>query len=171
MTRQPRRIFVGAIVNPKSKTELQLIEHAVLGVCSKGKIRFLEDLDQAVNDTQTGSDQATETASAFSSLSPQHQTRLASILEAHKFEPAQCATVVLPYGQFLCPGFIDTHTHACQVPNVGLGQQYELLDWLHNVTFPRERRFADVEYAERTYNSVVGVQSLLHEPIVAVCPS
>ncbi|CAO1618991.1 unnamed protein product [Jaminaea pallidilutea] len=62
---------------------------------------------------------------------------------------------MLPNGQFLCPGFIDTHTHACQVPNIGLGQQYELLDWLQQVTFPRERRFADFDYAERTYNSIV----------------
>lgn len=41
------------------------------------------------------------------------------------------------------------------VPNVGVGQQYELLDWLNNITFPREKQFADVAYAEKTYNSVV----------------
>lgn len=35
------------------------------------------------------------------------------------------------------------------------GQQYELLDWLENVTFPMESRFADEELAKRIYPSVV----------------
>ncbi len=35
------------------------------------------------------------------------------------------------------------------------GQQYELLDWLANVTFPAEARFADLEYAKTAYESVV----------------
>jgi hypothetical protein len=29
------------------------------------------------------------------------------------------------------------------------GQQYELLDWLTEVTFPMETRFADVDFARR----------------------
>ena len=35
------------------------------------------------------------------------------------------------------------------------GQQYELLDWLENVTFPMEAKFADVEFAKAIYPSVV----------------
>lgn len=35
------------------------------------------------------------------------------------------------------------------------GQEFELLDWLKHVTFPTERRFADANYARRTYESVV----------------
>ncbi|PCH37847.1 Metallo-dependent hydrolase [Wolfiporia cocos MD-104 SS10] len=53
------------------------------------------------------------------------------------------------------PGFIDTHTHAPQMPNIGSGQQYELLDWLAEVTFPMEARFADVNFAQQVYGSVV----------------
>ena len=45
--------------------------------------------------------------------------------------------------------------HACQVPNVGTGQQYELLDWLSEVTFPMEARFSDVGFARRAYTSVI----------------
>lgn len=105
--------------------------------------------------------------------------------------------VELSEGEFLCPGFVDTHTvrtfrfsrkqcnveliwrgrelactavpeygHVSRVssPRLGWrlmtivvcrGQQYELLDWLANVTFPTEARFADVEYAKKAYNSVV----------------
>lgn len=35
------------------------------------------------------------------------------------------------------------------------GGQYELLDWLQNVTFPTEAKFQDVEYAKKAYTSVV----------------
>lgn len=31
----------------------------------------------------------------------------------------------------------------------------QLLDWLNNVTFPREAKFADVDYARRIYPAVV----------------
>ncbi|RSH90044.1 hypothetical protein EHS25_001377 [Saitozyma podzolica] len=63
--------------------------------------------------------------------------------------------VVLGKGEVLCPGMIDTHTHAPQYPNNGLGQQYQLLEWLDKLTFPREAMFADVEYARRIYDQVV----------------
>jgi guanine deaminase len=36
------------------------------------------------------------------------------------------------------------------------GQQYELLDWLYEVTFPMEARFSDVDFARRTYQLIVG---------------
>jgi guanine deaminase len=35
------------------------------------------------------------------------------------------------------------------------GQQYELLDWLNNITFPMEAKFSDIDLARRTYESVV----------------
>ncbi|KAG7529026.1 hypothetical protein FFLO_05819 [Filobasidium floriforme] len=57
--------------------------------------------------------------------------------------------------EFLCPGLIDTHTHAPQYPNLGLGQEYQLLDWLSNVTFPREAMFSDSTYATAVYEEVV----------------
>ena len=63
--------------------------------------------------------------------------------------------VELKEGEFLLPGFVDTHTHAPQVANIGTGQQYELLDWLANVTFPMEAKFKDVAFATRMYTRVV----------------
>lgn len=35
------------------------------------------------------------------------------------------------------------------------GQQYELLDWLKETTFPMEARFADVDFARRAYGLIV----------------
>lgn len=48
--------------------------------------------------------------------------------------------------------------HICNEANICFalsGQQYELLDWLDNVTFPMEANFADVEFARETYVEVV----------------
>ncbi|KAK7012287.1 hypothetical protein R3P38DRAFT_1590233 [Favolaschia claudopus] len=63
--------------------------------------------------------------------------------------------VCLREGEFLMPGFCDTRTHAPQVPNMGSGQQYELLDWLENITFPMESRFSDSDLTRTTYLGVV----------------
>lgn len=46
--------------------------------------------------------------------------------------------------------------HAPQFLNVGAGQQYELLDWLENVTFPTEANFKDLDFATKAYTKIVG---------------
>ncbi|KAE8371886.1 guanine deaminase [Aspergillus bertholletiae] len=43
--------------------------------------------------------------------------------------------------EFFFPGFIDTHIHAPQFPNVGLFGSAGLLDWLNEYTFPVEASF------------------------------
>ncbi|KAJ5369281.1 guanine deaminase [Penicillium cataractarum] len=43
--------------------------------------------------------------------------------------------------EFFFPGFIDTHIHAPQFPNVGLFGSSTLLDWLETYTFPVESGF------------------------------
>ncbi|KAF7714902.1 Guanine deaminase [Penicillium ucsense] len=43
--------------------------------------------------------------------------------------------------EFFFPGFIDTHIHAPQFPNVGLFGSSTLLDWLETYTFPVESKF------------------------------
>lgn len=57
--------------------------------------------------------------------------------------------------QFLIPGFVDTHNHAPQWQQRGLGQGMELLDWLAKITFPNEARFADPEHAKTVYADLV----------------
>lgn len=42
--------------------------------------------------------------------------------------------------KFLVPGFFDTHIHAAQYPNVGIGSELSLLQWLAKYTFPLENR-------------------------------
>lgn len=57
--------------------------------------------------------------------------------------------------QFLLAGFIDTHIHAPQVPNIGLGLDKPLMDWLNAYTFPMETEYKDEAFADRVYEKVV----------------
>lgn len=69
--------------------------------------------------------------------------------------PSKAKTHHLPSGHFLIPGFVDTHNHAPQWPMRGRGQGLHILDWLEQVTFPVEGRFADSAYAARVYEETV----------------
>jgi guanine deaminase len=60
---------------------------------------------------------------------------------------------VVDYGDSLIiPGFVDAHVHPCQLPNIGLGYDMELLPWLEAYTYRQEMRFADLSYAHRVYS-------------------
>ena len=61
----------------------------------------------------------------------------------------------LAHPDFLIPGLIDTHNHAPQYPQRGLGQGLHILNWLDQLTFPNESKFADVNYAHRIYERCV----------------
>ncbi|KAJ3571119.1 hypothetical protein NP233_g3955 [Leucocoprinus birnbaumii] len=61
----------------------------------------------------------------------------------------------LEEGEFIIPGFIDTHTHAVQYPNLGKGGQFELLDWLKYVVFPKEKQFKDHNFARDVFHDVI----------------
>ncbi|KAJ4256146.1 hypothetical protein NW762_009222 [Fusarium torreyae] len=69
--------------------------------------------------------------------------------------PPNAKIHTLPHGEFLIPGYVDTHNHAPQWPMRGLGQGLHILDWLNDVTFPVEARFADPEYASKMYEQTV----------------
>ncbi|HEY7389588.1 MAG TPA: amidohydrolase family protein, partial [Bryobacteraceae bacterium] len=49
-------------------------------------------------------------------------------------------------GQFILPGFIDTHVHFPQMRILG-GLGFTLLEWLERLALPEEARLADVKYA------------------------
>uniref|UniRef100_A0A2M4BMH4 Guanine deaminase n=1 Tax=Anopheles marajoara TaxID=58244 RepID=A0A2M4BMH4_9DIPT len=67
----------------------------------------------------------------------------------------QYERVKLAPTQFLLPGMIDAHIHAPQVPNIGLGLDKPLLEWLDSYTFPLESNYRDPEFAARVYKYVV----------------
>ncbi|KAF4614659.1 hypothetical protein D9613_002628 [Agrocybe pediades] len=120
-------IFYGAVINPTSLTTYSASPRCLLAIDATGNIDWLEeDVEpHALQDT----------------------------LASRGYIDAQ--VIPLKDGEFIIPGFIDTHTHAPQVPNMGTGGQYELLDWLKYVTFPTESKFEDISFAQKTYKSVV----------------
>ncbi|XP_070161911.1 guanine deaminase isoform X2 [Polyergus mexicanus] len=61
----------------------------------------------------------------------------------------------LMYGEFMIPGFIDCHTHAVQFPNLGLGYDKCLLEWLETYTFPLEKKYTETKFAEQVFEAVV----------------
>ncbi|KAI0896097.1 guanine deaminase [Annulohypoxylon nitens] len=123
-------IFHGAVIHSRDPAQLIILENALLIVDANGKItNLIENISKD------------EIAASLSSLG------IPSISpESVRY---------LPRGQFLIPGFIDTHNHAPQWAQRGLGQSMHILDWLDKVTFPNEARFRDPEYARRIYSSCV----------------
>ena len=56
------------------------------------------------------------------------------------------------YGdRLIMQSFVDMHLHAPQYPMLGMGMDLPLLDWLNTYTFRTEARFADPDFARRTY--------------------
>lgn len=73
----------------------------------------------------------------------------------------QTPVTTLSSTQFLLPGFIDCHIHAPQMPNIGVGLDMELLDWLVQYSFPLEAKFADKTLAQHVYEKVVVSRRLI----------
>ncbi|KAH1008031.1 hypothetical protein HUJ04_005184 [Dendroctonus ponderosae] len=64
-------------------------------------------------------------------------------------------TIYLRKSQILIPGLIDTHIHAPQYPNAGLGYDKTLLDWLDCYTFKLERQYKDLKFAKKVFDAIV----------------
>jgi len=58
-------------------------------------------------------------------------------------------------GEYLLPGLVDAHVHAPQWPHLGKALDVPLNVWLEQYTFPLEARCADLDHAERVYQSLV----------------
>ncbi|GAA6002101.1 hypothetical protein JCM10207_003074 [Rhodosporidiobolus poonsookiae] len=125
----PRRVFHGTVIHSRSLTETEYLQDALLAVDAAGTIAFVEREVPA----------------------EEVDRRLSEL----GWVGVDVEVVRLKRGEFLIPGFIDTHTHAPQYVNLSYGQQFELLDWLSNVTFPTEQRFGDPAYARKAYEGIV----------------
>lgn len=122
-------VYYGPVINPQSVTDYLALPQCLICVSPQG------DIEWVVEDVE--------------------DTKLNDVLKQHDCALSDITLVSLQDGEFLMPGLVDTHAHACQVPNLGVGGEMELLQWLDNYTFPTEARFKDVTYAERAYPDVV----------------
>lgn len=126
MAQQKPLLFHGAVIHSLSPDQLEIVESALLVVDGQGKIiAFEKDVASVPSELD---------------LAGSPDLRLEDV-EIHS----------LPPGEFLIPGLVDTHNHAPQWAQRGLGQSMHILDWLDGVTFPNEAKFADPAYARRVY--------------------
>ncbi|KHN96086.1 Guanine deaminase [Metarhizium album ARSEF 1941] len=121
------RAFHGVVIHTTSLTSLTIVEDALLTVSPSGRIASLE-----------------------AGVRPDQVPSKLALLEA-----AACPVTYLQRGQFLMPGFVDTHHHAPQWLHRGQGQGLHILEWLDQVAFPNEARFEDASHAQRVYGKVV----------------
>ncbi|OLL25711.1 putative guanine deaminase [Neolecta irregularis DAH-3] len=121
----PKQLFFGRIAYTLSSRELFIHKRAAIGVDGFGIIAFLDD-------TVSSAEEAAE-----------------------KYQFQDADVTLLSTSQFLFPGLIDTHIHASQYPNCGIGMDLPLLDWLYKYTFPLESSFSNLEFARDVYTTVV----------------
>lgn len=126
MGQQKALLFHGAVIHSLSPTDLEILESALIIIDAHGQIVLFEKNADRIPDELN--------------LPSQPDLRIED-LETHRLSP----------GEFLIPGLIDTHNHAPQYPQRGQGQGLHILDWLSAVTFPKEAKFADPDYARRVY--------------------
>lgn len=72
------------------------------------------------------------------------------------FQASKVKQVIeLGEGQYLLPGFIDTHVHAPQWAQIGKALDRDLPTWLQSYTFPLEAKHSDICYASQRYTHLV----------------
>ncbi|KAI6109740.1 hypothetical protein F5141DRAFT_1215220 [Pisolithus sp. B1] len=123
-------VYLGPVINPKTSTHFDALPNGLIVVDPRGNIeRLIETLLRG--------------------------SELQDALTQIGLPDGTYTLVTLAPGEFIMPGLIDTHIHACQLPNLGLGGDYELLDWLEKYTYPTERNFFKLDFAARVYPEIV----------------
>ncbi|RHZ61280.1 hypothetical protein CDV55_101804 [Aspergillus turcosus] len=121
--------FHGTIIHSLSPTNLQILPNTFLLVDITGTIQALVPRTDA--------------------------STINTLIAENGYAPDVFPVKHLPKHSFLIPGFIDTHNHAPQWAQRGIGRSLSLLDWLETVTYAHEAKFEDVDYATRTYSAAV----------------
>ena len=117
-------IFQGTFISSLSISKLKIIENGLMGI-KNGIIKFIYDnIADVPNNIY------------------------------NDIQKYNIPIKVLKRGEFLIPGFIDTHTHAAQYSFSG-GGRIPLLQWLNKYTFPTECRFKDDKFATDIYTKAV----------------
>ncbi|KAF5133604.1 putative guanine deaminase [Metarhizium anisopliae] len=129
----PRKfhVLLGTFIHSKSRTELEYIHNAGVAVDHGGTIVAIARDCESVNVAKD------------------------RVLEETGWTHSDVDVVACREGQFFFPGFIDTHVHASQYPNVGIFGKSTLLDWLEKYTFPLESSLSDLAKARKVYTACV----------------
>lgn len=141
----PYTLYYGTFIHTPALDKLEINFNTIVGVNSDGVIDYVyKDFNPLDHEGQ----------------SPiQFFQLLESDIDDIKF-----IDVSQDYTKFFFPGFIDTHIHASQFPNIGIGLDTPLLDWLNKYTFPLESQFCGdddhsqekkLEIAKQVYTRVI----------------
>ncbi|QUC16673.1 uncharacterized protein UV8b_00914 [Ustilaginoidea virens] len=125
------KILLGTFIHSKSRAQLEYLHNAAVAVDKDGTIVALAKDDHSA-------DAAKDKA-----------------LRDMGWDVNEVDVVRCEEGQFFFPGFVDTHVHASQYPNVGIFGKSTLLDWLEKYTFPLEASLSDLSKARKVYTACV----------------
>lgn len=110
-------LYYGNVIHTPQLGAIEILLNHYVGVNALGTIEFVQEAaskELALELVREGNDLRDE--------------EIAFVDNSHKS------------ASFLVPGFIDTHIHASQYPNIGIGSDLPLLDWLNNHTFALESK-------------------------------
>ncbi|KAI0555224.1 guanine deaminase [Xylaria curta] len=129
--RGKNQVFFGTFIHAKNLGELEYLHNTAVCVNASGKIVAIEP--------NCNQQKAVETV--YARLGWSLDTVAISVARDHR--------------QFFFPGFIDTHIHASQYPNIGIFGKSTLLDWLNKYTFPMEASLSSLPKARRVYTRCI----------------
>jgi len=149
-------VIRGTVIDSPELTTLRVRTHAVLGVRAIGTVAFCEE--GHTEPLYPGSSLVLRRAPARPlrlCRRPSHLSRQVLREGGEVVLSRGCVIRDLPARGFLCPGLVDTHTHAPQFSFTGIGYDLQLLDWLNKYTFPSEAKFKDAAFAARVCRNAV----------------
>ncbi|KAF4998352.1 hypothetical protein FGRMN_3232 [Fusarium graminum] len=126
-----KQAFVGTFISSKNPKELNYHHDSLVCVDEEGRIVKVDT--EGVSQDQIGD----------------------RLLKTLGWELSEVNLYIAKPGEFFFPGFVDSHVHASQYPNVGIFGKTTLLDWLEKYTFPLEASLKDLGKARRVYGSCV----------------
>ena len=127
----------GTVLDAPAPNLIRTLHNAIVAVDKQGTILAVEEL-------QNRNQQTPRPDSTFTTQNQQQ-------IRVHP----NAKIVHTPKNAFICPGFVDTHTHAPQFAFAGLGYDLQLLEWLQTYTFPKEQKFKDLTYAANVCTNAV----------------
>lgn len=129
-------LYYGNIVHTPKLGSIEILLNHYVGINAQGTIEFVKKA--------SSKEEALELVKSGGNVKDEE---VAFVDNSHKL------------ASFLMPGFIDTHIHASQYPNIGIGSDLPLLDWLNNHTFALELKLNGSEEGKRlardVYNKVL----------------
>ncbi|KAL8743744.1 MAG: hypothetical protein Q9184_008077, partial [Pyrenodesmia sp. 2 TL-2023] len=146
-----KRIYTGTFIHTPTLGSLSMLENASVGVNEDGVIEWVERSERPIDASQGGGEGESKHGEGGSK---------GRVVEGKKWEDGVIEAADVEglddegWGWYF-PGFVDTHTHAPQLPNTGLFGNSTLLSWLTTYTFPLESSLHSLPNATRIYTRAV----------------